>query len=273
MNDDELLARIKAPLGGVRMTTPLDAVTGHGRAVRHGRRLRGLTGVVALAGSVAAAAVLLVPGTARPAQTGTVRLAAWTVARDPDGGITVTFNQMKDLAQMQATLRADGIPARVTFNAANATSDPLPLGCTAPHMSSAANIGLQAKILTPPAVYAYRQRVHAEDPAPGKLAGAPAQNAKGHARSITVKDGSTVYILSPGAQGRRVVAIGRILPPWLQKIMTQETDNPNGSSALYIYPPAIPTGIGLYIGVDLQSPNNFSFGEDLVVTSPRCTGS
>ena len=35
MNDDELIAVLKEPFGGVHMTTPLDLqVTRHGRAVR-----------------------------------------------------------------------------------------------------------------------------------------------------------------------------------------------------------------------------------------------
>ena len=43
--------------------------------------------------------------------------------------------------------------------------------------------------------------------------------------------------------------------------------------ALYINPAAIPADIGLSIGVDVASASSYNVGVDLVVTSPRCTGS
>ena len=42
---------------------------------------------------------------------------------------------------------------------------------------------------------------------------------------------------------------------------------------LYSNPAAIPRGIGLSIGVDVTSPDDFSYGVDLTVTTPQCTGS
>jgi hypothetical protein len=297
MNDDELLARMRKPYDRVHMATPLDKVVEHGRALRRGRRLRGLTGVGVLAGGIGVAAALLVPGTARPAQPGKATLAAWTVAKDPDGGVTITLNQMKNLAGMQATLRADGIPARVTFNSADAVSDPLPRGCTRPDISDTEGANLQAKILQPPALYAYHQRLRAAHPVHYEWIEVPAAPKNGRPTFFTVPSGGGTTHTRDGAHGqytvrpaggtmhireeahaRRIrVGIGGFvayrLPAWLQKLVNEEMDNPNGSSALYIYPPAIPSGIGLYVGVDVQSANNFSFGEDLVTTSPSCTGS
>jgi len=161
MNDTELITLVREPFDGVRMTMPLDAVVDHGRVLRRRRRRRGLTGAVALAHGLATAVALLVPGghagPVRPGPPATAVLAAWTVARDPDGGITVTFNQMKDPGGLQAALRADGIPARVTFDPLKQMTQPLPAGCTAPKMSDPANAQLQDKILSPPAIWAYQQ--------------------------------------------------------------------------------------------------------------------
>lgn len=247
MNDDELITLIKEPFAGVHMTVPADEVIRHGRTVRtRRRRLRGLTGAVALSGSAIAAVALLVPG-GHPV---TPRLAAWTVSRDPDGGITVVVNQMKDPAGLQATLRADGIPARVTFDPVHAMTQPLPAGCTAPKMSDMANGQLQDKILNPPAIVAWQRQPHRSQ----SLWLTYTKN--GHAPKITV---------GPPASTQ--------MPGWLQTLQQKETMDPIGRSALYINPAAIPAGIGLSIGVDVVNLDNFNFGVDLVVTSPQCTGS
>lgn len=44
-----------------------------------------------------------------------VAAAAWTVAKQADGNIHVTIRQLRDPAGLQRTLRADGVPAIVTF--------------------------------------------------------------------------------------------------------------------------------------------------------------
>jgi hypothetical protein len=46
---------------------------------------------------------------------GTAQLAAYTVATHPDGTIQVTIRELRDAAGLQRTLRADGVPANVTF--------------------------------------------------------------------------------------------------------------------------------------------------------------
>ena len=43
------------------------------------------------------------------------RLAAYTVTKRANGSIEVTINELRDPAGLQATLRADGVPASVTF--------------------------------------------------------------------------------------------------------------------------------------------------------------
>jgi hypothetical protein len=231
MNDNELITLMKEPFADVHMTVPPDEVIRHGRAVRSRRRLRGLTGAVALAGAAVVAVALLVPG-GHPA---TARLAAWAVARDPDGGITVTVNQMKDPAGLQATLRADGVPARVTFDPLNWLTQPLPAGCTAPKMSDQANAQLQSKILLPPAVWSYQQQMRAKY-----------VQAKPNDLTKPAK-------LQPND----------VLPKSLSRLMQE---------GLYINPAAIPAGIGLSIGVDVSS-SGYSYGVDLVVTNSQCTGS
>jgi hypothetical protein len=50
-----------------------------------------------------------------PASGPGAQLAAWTVARPADGSIRVTIRELRDPAGLQRTLRADGIPASVTF--------------------------------------------------------------------------------------------------------------------------------------------------------------
>jgi hypothetical protein len=272
MNDDKLTTLLKEPFADVHMTMPLGQVVRHGRAVRtRRRRLRGLTGAVALAGSAIAAVALLVPG-GHPV---TARLAAWTVARDPDGGIKVTVNQMTDPGGLQATLRADGIPARVTFDPVDAMTQPLPAGCTAPDMSGAANAQMQGKILTPPAIWSWQQQ---------RVQSLPIQftyTVNGHVKHVTVpRSGLDWYkkvqqLRKEGAEHITVTGLGvpSVMPSSLQTLQEKETQDATGRPALYINPAAIPAGIGLSIGVDVASPSSFNFGVDLVVTSQQCTGS
>jgi hypothetical protein len=285
----ELIAVLKEPFGGVHMTTPVDQVTRHGRAVRtHRRRQRGLTGAVTLAGSAIAAVALLGPGghplaaAGHPVASGnhpaTARLAAWIITRDPDGGITVSVNQMKNPAGLQATLRADGIPARVTFDPLRWMTQPLPAGCAAPKMSDRANAQLQSKILTPPAIWKYQQQLMR------RFASTPitiTYTLHGHVRHTTFPRSGVAWqkelqqLRKEGAQHITVTGVGvaSTMPSSLRKVQEKEEQDATGRSALYINPGAIPAGIGLSVGVDAASPDNFSYGVDLVVTSPRCTGS
>jgi hypothetical protein len=51
----------------------------------------------------------------QPSHPAHPQLTAWTVTRLADGDISVRINQFKDPAGLQSTLRADGVPASVTF--------------------------------------------------------------------------------------------------------------------------------------------------------------
>lgn len=264
MNDDELITLVKEPFADVHMTMPLDQMVRCGRAVRaRRRRLRGLAGAATLAAGGVAVVALLVPG-GHPA---TAQMAAWTVSTDPDGGITVTVNQMKDPAGLQARLRADGIPARVTFDPLNWLTQPLPAGCTAPKMSDRANTQLQEKILTPPAILAYQQQLKRLKPATLHVV----YRVNGQVKHATLPASpgwlQKLRKITKHAQHITVSGLGGALPRSLQKQEKEERDG------LYINPAAIPAGIGLSIGVDVTSRSDFGYGVDLVVTSPQCTGS
>jgi hypothetical protein len=142
MNDNDTLAVVrdslttaKASLAGVHMNTPADAIAREGRARRRRHTLTSLTGATAaVAGTALAITALAVPG--HPAsQSGsparhpdTARLAAWTVAKQANGDITVTVRQLSDPSGLQSTLRADGVPASVTSVASpNPSCRPYPM--------------------------------------------------------------------------------------------------------------------------------------------------
>jgi hypothetical protein len=296
MNDEELITLMKAPFAGVHMTVPADEVIRHGRGLRKRRRVYRLTGTVALAGGLATAvAVLPAGGQPRPGPSGhpgKTQLAAWTATRDPDGGITVVVNQMKDPEGLQATLRADGIPARVTFNPVNAMNKPLPAGCTTPKMSDEANAQLQTKILTPPAILAWQQHQQKNQQSQQKpvqfhlgqqLRVTYTKNGHPEQLKLTMQRGPYLFqkllqLRKEGAKNIKVNGVvffhnvGLQMPDSLQTLQEKETQDPTGRSALYINPAAIPNGIGLYVGVDVVAADNFNFGVDLVVNSPQCTG-
>lgn len=85
------------------------------------RRVGRLAAGAGLALAVAAgifAAVALQPASPRPVTGpggGSARLAAWTVIRQPDGGVAIYIRQMWHAEALQARLRKDGVPVRVQF--------------------------------------------------------------------------------------------------------------------------------------------------------------
>lgn len=124
MNDDELITVLREQRGRIPMTTPVEQIISRGRAVRARRRL---PGVAAAAGTAAAAAVAVSvalpashpasghPAASHPASGPGVQLAAWTVTRQADGSIQVSFfGELRDPAKLQRTLRADRVPVSVT---------------------------------------------------------------------------------------------------------------------------------------------------------------
>lgn len=114
MNDNELITVVRESFGGVRSDTAVERILSRSRALQ----TRRLAPRVAAALGVAAAAAYAV-SVALPANHAVsdsdARLAAWSVTRQADGGIQVTFREATDPAGLQRTLRADGVPASVTF--------------------------------------------------------------------------------------------------------------------------------------------------------------
>jgi hypothetical protein len=124
MNDDQLIMVLREQRGTVPMTTPVEQIISRGRAVRARRRVPGVAAAAGAAAAVALAVSVALPashpaashpGARRPASGPGVQLAAWTVTRQADGSVKVTFREATDPAGLQRTLRADGIPVSVTF--------------------------------------------------------------------------------------------------------------------------------------------------------------
>jgi len=116
MNDDDLITLVREQRGSVEMTTPVDQIIGRGRVLRARRRVPGLAaGALAVAAAAALAVTALLPGSHPAGRPLPAQLTAWTVTRQADGTITVTVRQLRDPAGLQRTLRADGVPASVTF--------------------------------------------------------------------------------------------------------------------------------------------------------------
>lgn len=112
MNDTDLMTALRDSFTGVRSPTPVERIVRRGRVVRIRRRAPVLTAALAVAAGTAAAVTALLPS---GHQAG-LQLAAWTVSRQADGTVTVTIRQLHDPAGLQRTLRADGVPASVTFS-------------------------------------------------------------------------------------------------------------------------------------------------------------
>jgi hypothetical protein len=123
-------ARAKAAIAAAREEDLLHQGTG-----RSGRDLRAPAGVTrrvaqrwrrrvklrwaaavaaVLAAGAVAASVALLPAS-HPARGPAAQLAAWTVTRQADDSIKVTIRELHDAAGLQRVLRADGVPASVTF--------------------------------------------------------------------------------------------------------------------------------------------------------------
>jgi hypothetical protein len=123
MNDTQLSEAVKSRLTEVHdsLSTVHLAIPASEIAARAHKRIRRrhqtvLAGAAGIAASAAIAAVALLPGSGtHHGGTGTAQLAAWTVAKQADGNISVTLRELRDPAGLQRTLRADGVPASVTF--------------------------------------------------------------------------------------------------------------------------------------------------------------
>lgn len=141
MSDSDVLRAARDSLSGRPVAGPPDVETIMARGRAHRRRHRvipGVTGTLAVAGGTAVAVTALAPASPhathqatppagrRPATT---QLAAWTVTKLADGDISVKIRELTDPAGLQGRLRADGVPASVTFrNRPNPACRPYPGG-------------------------------------------------------------------------------------------------------------------------------------------------
>jgi hypothetical protein len=137
MNDTDVLSAARDSLSAMPVASPPDVETimARGRVRRHRHRLiPGVTATLAVAaGAALGVTMLALPSPQATAQAGhrpgPLHLAAWTVTKLPDGNISVTIRELTDPAGLQATLRADGVPASVTFrNQQNPACRPYPGG-------------------------------------------------------------------------------------------------------------------------------------------------
>jgi hypothetical protein len=126
-SDYDVLCAVSDSLSRVPVAQPpqLETVMARGRARQRRRRASVTTAALTVvAAGAAAVTVTALPADRHPAGPGaspaasstpSPRLAAWTVTRQADGDIKVTVNELRDPAGLQRTLRADGVPASVTF--------------------------------------------------------------------------------------------------------------------------------------------------------------
>jgi hypothetical protein len=103
-----------------RQARPLVAAEVIRRGDRRHRRCvtRLSVGGLSAAGVVAAViigVIALAPASRPASHRAHAELAAWTVVRQADGTIFVKIRELRDPAGLQATLRADGVPASVVF--------------------------------------------------------------------------------------------------------------------------------------------------------------
>ena len=187
MNDDELMTAVRDAFADVRLDGPVEETVRRGRVLR-GRsrayRAAAVAGVAAIAGVTAVA--VTGPGRAAPAASaqagatgapvaagpGGTTLDAWTVTKGSDGTVNITIRQLLDVAGLQRTLRADGVPARVVVQPGLPTDSAtvLPAGCRDVTMSDVANADLQAKILAAPLsnlAHGNALTIHTRDIPPG----------------------------------------------------------------------------------------------------------
>jgi hypothetical protein len=122
MNDHELITVLREQRGKVAMTTPVEQIISRGRAVRVRRRVPAVAAAVGAASAAAVAVSVALPAGNlaaaghHPSSGHGAHLAAYTVSRHADGTIQVAFfGELRDPAALQRTLRADGVPASVTF--------------------------------------------------------------------------------------------------------------------------------------------------------------
>ncbi len=115
MNDNELITAVKESVAGVHMHLPTEQIVSRSRTIRARRRIPAVAGALAVVAGTALALTTLLPSSHRPDQHAPAHLTAWTVVKQGNGDIRVTIHELRNPAGLQSTLRADGVPATVTF--------------------------------------------------------------------------------------------------------------------------------------------------------------
>jgi hypothetical protein len=114
--NDELITTVRESFADVHSATPLEQILARSRTIRAHRRIPRLTAALAVvAGATVLALTALAPASHRAGHQPSAQLAAWTVVKRADGTVSVTIRELRDPAGLQRRLRADGIPASVTF--------------------------------------------------------------------------------------------------------------------------------------------------------------
>ena len=117
MTDDDLITLVREQRNNVHMDTPVEQIVGRGRALRARRRLPGVAaGALAVVAAAVLAVTALQPAGHQSGRPLPAQLDAWTVTKQANGTITVTVRQLRNPKGLQRTLRADGVPASVTFS-------------------------------------------------------------------------------------------------------------------------------------------------------------
>ncbi len=144
------LAGVRDSLGEAHPSIPASEIIARARRRRLRRRLLpAMTAALALAAGTAAAVTVLLSASHPASHRPGVRLTAWTVVRQPGGNIKVTIRELHDPAGLQARLRADGVPATVTFlGQPNPACRPWP-GAALHGMSTPAGNALFSKVFPP----------------------------------------------------------------------------------------------------------------------------
>jgi hypothetical protein len=127
VNDiDDVLLQARDALSGTRMETPVEAILAKGRSRRRRRRLAQLSAAVAASGALALSLAIVGSNSSAPVP-GTIRTAAFTLARNANGTASLTLNQDQvfNPAALQQALARDGIPALVQTGT-YCTSTPAP---------------------------------------------------------------------------------------------------------------------------------------------------
>ena len=124
MNDDELHTTVRDHFTDVRMDTPMDEIVTRGRAVRARRRIPVAVGGLAAAAGVAIGVATLASGGQPASHATSATLTAWTVQKQANGDVRVTIRDLRDPSGLQARLRADGIPASVSYSGLPAACQP-----------------------------------------------------------------------------------------------------------------------------------------------------